>query len=74
MGLTGCSVAKTLERLGVKILCWDDDAKTRKKIKKLKFPLNKFWLDRNSIDNIVISPGIDINKCKIKKYLKKKFK
>jgi len=70
MGLTGCSVAKTLERLGVKILCWDDDVKTRKKVKKLKFPLNKFWLNRKLIDNIVISPGIDINKCKIKKYLK----
>ena len=33
--------------------------------------MNKFWLNRNSIDVIVISPGIDINKCKIKNYLKK---
>ena len=31
----------------------------------------KFWLQKNSIDNIVISPGIDINKCNIKNYLRK---
>ncbi len=71
MGLTGCSVAKTLKKLGGKIFCWDDDAKIRKKVKKLNFPLNKFWLKQNFVDNIVISPGIDINRCKIKKYLKK---
>ena len=71
MGLTGCSVAKTLKKLGGKIFCWDDDAKIRKKIKKLNFPLNKFWLKQNFVDNIVISPGIDINRCKIKNYLRK---
>ncbi len=71
MGLTGCSTAKTLRKLGTKIFCWDDNRKTRDKIKNLKFPLNKFWLNKNVIDNIVISPGIDISKCKIKNYLKK---
>jgi len=71
MGLTGSSAAKTLKKLGAKILCWDDAAQTRKKIENLKFPLNKFWLNKKVVDNIVISPGIDINKCKIKKYLKK---
>jgi len=71
MGLTGCSAAKTLKKLGAKIFCWDDDAKTREKIKNLNLPIDKFWLNQNFIDNIVISPGIDINKCKIKNYLKK---
>ena len=74
MGLTGCSAAKTLEKLGAKIFCWDDNRKTRKRIKNLKFPLNKFWLNKNFVDNIVISPGIDIGKCKIKSYLKKNSK
>ena len=71
MGLTGCSVAQTFRRLKAKVYCWDDNKKIRKKIKKLNFPLSKFWLNKNMIDKIVISPGIDIDKCKIRKYLKK---
>ena len=71
MGKTGCSVAKTFKRLKSHIFCWDDNKETRKKIKKLNFSINKFWLNKNLIDIIVISPGIDINKCKIKNYLRK---
>ena len=71
MGITGFSAAKVFKKLDAEIFCWDDDEKIRKKIKNLNFPLNKFWLNRNSIDIIVISPGIDIYKCKIKNYLKK---
>lgn len=71
MGITGCSVAKVFKKLKAKVFCWDDDKKIRKKVKKLNFSLNKFWLNKNLIDKIVISPGIDINKCKIKNYLKK---
>ena len=76
MGLTGCSAAKVLKKLGAKVYCWDDNKKVRKKVKKLNLPINKFWLNKNKnfIDYIVISPGIDINKCKIKYYLKKKIK
>ena len=69
MGITGCSAAKAFIKLNSKIFCWDDSQKIRKKVKKLHFPLKKFWLKNNLIDNIVISPGIDIKKCKIKKYL-----
>ena len=68
MGITGCSAAKTLKKLKAKIFCWDDNQKTRKKI---DFPISKFWLKKYRIDNIVISPGIDIEKCKIKNFLKK---
>ena len=71
MGLTGCSTARALKKLDVQVLCWDDSTKVRKKIKSFNFPLNKFWLDKKLVDNIVISPGIDISKCKIKNYLKK---
>ncbi len=71
MGITGCSAAKTFQKLNAKVFCWDDNKKIREKIKNLNFPLNKFWLNQNSIDTIVISPGIDVNKCKIKNYLKK---
>ena len=71
MGITGCSAAKTFQKLNAKVFCWDDNEKIRKKIKNLNFPLSKFWLNRNLVDIVVISPGIDINKCKIKNYLKK---
>ena len=71
MGITGCSAAKTFKRLKAKVFCWDDSEKIRKKIKNLKFSINKFWLNPESIDAIVISPGIDISKCKIRNYLKK---
>jgi len=71
MGITGCSAATTLIKLGAKIFCWDDNLKIRRKVKNLNFPLDKFWLNKNVFDNIVISPGIDINRCKIKKYLKR---
>ena len=71
MGLTGCSAARSLKKLGAKIFCWDDNAQVRKKIENFNFSLNKFWLNENLVDNIVISPGIDVNKCKIKNYLRK---
>ena len=74
MGITGISSAKTLKKLGAMVFCWDDNAKVRKKVKNFNFSLDKFWLNQNLIDNIIISPGIDIKKCKIKNYLKKKLK
>ena len=78
MGITGCSAAKTFNRLGAKVFCWDDDIKIRKKIAKNKnFVLRKFWINSSAqyrIDNIVVSPGIDINKCRIKSFLKKNSK
>jgi len=73
MGKTGQSVAKFLKRFNSHVSCWDDNIKVRKKIKKAKFQIRKFWKNRDSVDAIVVSPGIDIKKCKIKKYLKKNF-
>ena len=71
MGITGYSAAKAFRKLKAEVYCWDDNKKVRKKIKNSKFSLNKFWLNQNLVDIIVISPGIDINKSKIKNYLKK---
>jgi len=71
MGLTGCSAARTFKKLGAHVFCWDDNIKVRKEMKNLNFLFSRFWLDKNSVDNIVISPGIDINKCKINNYLRK---
>ena len=69
MGRTGFSAAETLNKLKANVYCWDDSKKIRKKIKKSNFKIEKFWLNKNFFDNIVISPGIDINKCKIKSFL-----
>ena len=71
MGMTGCSVAKALKKLKAKVYCWDDNKLVRKKLKNSNFGLQKFWLRKFFFDNIVISPGIDINNCKIKNFLKK---
>ena len=66
MGLTGCSAARAFKNLKAKIYCWDDDEKVRRKVKKLNFFFNKFWLNKNLVDTIIISPGINISKCKLK--------
>ena len=71
MGITGCSAARVFKNLKTKVFCWDDNEQVRRKIKRLNFKVNKFWLNRDSVDKIVISPGIDINKCKISNFLKK---
>ena len=74
MGITGFSAAKTFKKLKAKVFCWDDNKKIRKKIKNYNFKLDKFWLNQESMDNILISPGIDINKSKIKRFLIRNFK
>jgi len=71
MGLTGLSAAKTFRKFKADIYCWDDNKKIRNEVKKLRIPIRKFWLQAKSMDTILISPGIDIKKCKIKKYLNK---
>ena len=71
MGITGFSAAHVFKRSKAKIYCWDDNEKVRKKAKSSNFNIEKFWLNKISIEKIIISPGIDINKCKIKNYLKK---
>ena len=71
MGITGRSAGRAFKRLNAKVYCWDDNQQVRKKVKSLNFKINKFWLNKDLVDSIVISPGIDIKKCRIKNYLKK---
>ncbi len=73
MGLTGYSAAKTFKKLGAIVYCWDDNLNVRKKTKYSNLKIDKFWLKKNFIDFILVSPGIDINRCKIKNFLKKNF-
>ena len=74
MGITGFSAAITFKKMGAKVFCWDDNRNERNKIKKTNFNLTKFWLNKNYFDKILISPGIDINKCRIKSFLNKNIK
>ena len=74
MGITGYSTANFCKTLKADVVCWDDSQNTRKQIKNKKFKFEKFWMKKDSIDFIVISPGIDIRKCKIRNYLKKNLK
>jgi len=41
MGITGCSAVKAFQKLNAEVVCWDDNKKIRKKIKKLNFINNK---------------------------------
>ena len=70
MGKSGRVTAKALLSSKLKVLCWDDNPKIRNKLKNLNFPIRQFW-KKNKIDHIVVSPGIDIKKCKAKNFLKK---
>jgi len=71
IGISGQSAAKILKKIGAKVVCWDDSTKIRRKFNYSNLIIKKFWLDKNLPDYIVISPGIDIRKCKIKNFLKK---
>ena len=73
MGKTGLSSYNYLKRDN-QIFLYDDNKKTFK-----KKSLRKLFLDKNKIhhfkfDYIVISPGININNCNLKNYLRKNSK
>ena len=72
MGKSGFSSAKILRKKNIEIFCWDDNKLIRNKIENFNFPIRKFWLfNKNPVDHILLSPGIDINKCSISSYLRK---
>ncbi len=68
---TGISTFNFLKKKYNQISCWDDSLKVRKKINKKYLVNSKNELIKNFYDFIVISPGIDIDSCLLKKYLKK---
>ena len=67
---SGRSGLSTLEFLKNKceVFLYDDFKRNLKKSINYKFIL------KNQFDFIIVSPGIDIKKCKLSKFLKKKFK
>ena len=68
-GLTGKSCFNFLKKKNFVKIYDDESQKINKKYKS--FFLKKKSLANYKFDNIVLSPGIDLNKCSIKEYLKK---
>ena len=66
-GKTGNASYKYLKKNN-KISIYDDN----KKVKKFSISIKK--IRKIEFDYIILSPGIDINKCKLKDYLKTKKK
>jgi len=66
---TGLATLNFLKNKGNQIICWDDESKIRKKIKKEYLLKSLKQLKKISFDFIVISPGIDKKNCPIKNFL-----
>ena len=64
LGITGKSALNFLKKKKVKqVFTWDDNVKVRKKTDK------KFFFEKlNTVDHIIISPGINVNYSKNRKY------
>ena len=70
LGLSGNSCLKFLKnKSSVKIF---DDNYLLKSKKNKKFFIKKDVILKSKFDYIILSPGIDLKKCNLKKYLKKK--
>ena len=73
MGKTGFSAYNYLKKNN-QISLYDDSKKIFIKKYLKKFLLKKNKINKNNFDYIVVSPGININKCNLKNYLKKNSK
>ena len=72
LGLSGNSCLKFLKnKSSVKIF---DDNYLLKNKKNKKFFIKKNVILKSKFDYIILSPGIDLKKCNLKKYLKKTVK
>ncbi len=69
LGISGNSCLQSLSDKN-KITIFDDNS-SLKTNKNKKYFLNKNKISKLKFDYIVISPGIDIKKCKLKNYLLK---
>ena len=68
-GKSGVSSFKYLSKKNICFIFDDDKKKLKNKFKK--FYISKSKLLNDKFDNIIISPGININKCNLSNYLKK---
>ena len=73
LGKSGLSTFKFLKKINKVYLIDDKKIFNNSKVVK-KNLINHKELLKKSIDHIIISPGIDINKCGLRKYLKKNHK
>ena len=71
VGKSGLSAFKFLKKKNVIYLFDDKKVNDRKQAIK-KNLITRQELLKTSVDHIIISPGIDISKCSLKYYLKKK--
>ena len=69
LGLSGNSCLQYLQKKN-KVKIYDDNSSLKNKENK-KYFLDKKNILKNKFDYIVLSPGIDINKCELKTYLLK---
>ena len=70
LGKTGISSYQYLKKNN-QVFLYDESNSIFKKKKIKKFFLKRSKIYKNTFDYIVISPGININKCDLKKYLNK---
>ena len=68
---SGLATLKFLKKFKSEIYCWDDNILVRKNIKKNNLLDYKKKTTNNFFDFIVVSPGINIRQCYLKKLLKK---
>tara|TARA_B100000989_G_scaffold297794_1_gene284720 strand:- start:5169 stop:6455 length:1287 start_codon:yes stop_codon:yes gene_type:complete len=68
-GKSGNSSFKYLNKKNKCFIFDDDKKKLNKKLKK--YFISKSAVINSNFDNIIISPGININRCQLSKYLKK---
>ncbi len=73
MGKTGRSSFNYLKKNN-KVFLYDDNEEFFKKKKIKKFFIEKKKINKKKFDFILISPGININNCSLKNYLKKNLK
>ena len=71
-GKSGISSLKYLKQKNKCFIFDDDKKKLNNKFKK--FFISKSKLLNNNFDYIIISPGININRCQLSNYLKRKKK
>ena len=69
LGKTGISSFKYLNKKNKCFIFDDDKKKTNKKLKN--YFISKSSVIKKNFDNIIVSPGINIGRCKLSKYLKK---
>ncbi len=73
LGKTGVSSFKFLKKKN-DVFLFDDNKRIKQKKEFKKNLILKRDIDRIKFDTIILSPGIDINRCELKNFLKKNYK